>query len=111
MELTFTMGSEMVIVKIDGRNILFSDQQTNFQNFAPIENLKFDEPGIIKEFPDLQGWDYGDMKEEATKRFKEKIKKMETENEVKNYITGELEGKGYILQTIRREGFRPIRVR
>jgi len=111
MELTFALGGEIVIVKIDGKNILFSDAYSNFQIFSPFEKLRLTEDGMLKEFPDLKNLSYEDMREETIKRFKERINKMETEGQVKDYVIKEMENMSYKLQTIRREGFRPIMYR
>jgi len=110
MELTFQLGNEIIIVRIMGRSILFSDSHTNFQQFFPIEGLKFSREGILKEHPDLKNLSDGEMRIEAIKRFKEHVRNLGGENEIKKYITDELEGCGYSLILIKKEGFRPIKV-
>ena len=105
IELIFELGSEVVLVKIEGHKILFGNTSYGAQ-MADISGLKLDYNGVCREFPDLElefNW-----KEQAIERFKEKIKEMKTEDEICNYIIIELEKQGYKAKKKRRDGFRPI---
>jgi len=73
----FQFGSEIVEVRVQDSNCFF--RTSNFQQFATIEGLKLDKAGVIKEFPDLN--DKEDWRQEAIKRFKDKLKTMKTEKE------------------------------
>ena len=46
-------------------------------------------------------------KEEAIRRFKEKIALFKTEKEKANYIIEDLKDYGYVLRLVKRRGFRP----
>ena len=106
MELTFQLASDFVIVRIQGCNVLFSDSSTNFQQFVPIEFLKLNQEGIIKEFPDLKAKPFNEAKQETVKRFKEHIISLGGEERVKEYVVNELVKEGYVLKTIKQDGFR-----
>lgn len=111
IELVFKFADEVVAVKIVYHDILFYNSMSNFQIPARIEGLKLNIAGILKEFPDLKGKPDAEIKQEAIKRFKEKIKNMKTENEVKDYIIEEFTKKlGYTLMLIKRDGFRPTKI-
>ena len=110
MILTFQLGGEMVLVKIMGHNVLFSSSETNFQTYAPIEGLQLKRDGILKEHPDLERLPDIEMRQEAIKRFKEHIKKLDDENRIKDYVINELTRTGYELKAIQREGWRPVKV-
>lgn len=106
MELIFELGSEIIIVKIEGRSISFSSAQNNYQGFFPIDFLKFSKEGIVKEFPDLKDKEFGEAKKEAIRRFKLHISSLEKLDDIKAYVIEEFEKMGYILRTVKREGFR-----
>lgn len=106
MELVFQLANEVVVVRIRGTDISFANSSTNFQQFVPIDSLKLDIKGILKEFPNLEGKSEGVIREEGLKRFKEKIKNMENENRIKEYITEEFKNMGYVLIKEKKEGFR-----
>ena len=87
---------------------MFRKEQTGGL-FAPIEAIKLDKQGVIKEFPDLK--DNEDWKEIATKRFKEKLKKMKTEQERIDYVIEDLRKFGYKPLYLNKQGHRPKRIR
>jgi hypothetical protein len=105
--LVFQLASEIIEVRIDGVNIYFRTANTNGA-FATIDNLKLDHTGVCKEHPDLKdnkGW-----REEAIKRFKDKIKNMKDEKEISNYIIEDLSKFGYKPLWSQRQGFRPVKL-
>lgn len=75
--------------------------------YTTLEGLQFNMAGIVKEFPDLEGLPFDEMRRTALKRFKEHISKFNTEEEMKNYIEKELKPSGYELISIHKLGFRP----
>ena len=83
IQLMFRFANEKILVVIDGNDIKFGSTQYGAQ-LASIEGLKLDYQGVIKEFPELE--DRDDWREEAIKRFKEKIKSFDTEEERGVYI-------------------------
>ena len=101
--IIFQFCSEYVEVRVDGNNCLFKTGQFGGA-FAPIDGLKLDKGGVMKEFPDLVGND--DWREEAVKRFKEKIKNMDTEMDKINYIKEDLTKFGYVPMFLQQQGHR-----
>ena len=75
--------------------------------YTTLEGLQFNMAGIVKEFPDLEGKPFDEMRRTALKRFKEHISKFTTESEMKEYIQKELKPSGYELIAIHKAGFRP----
>ena len=65
IQIVFQRGSERTAIRIIGKNVLFVDLQTNM--ISPIEGLKFNKQGVIKEHPDLK--DDPDWKQKAIQRF------------------------------------------
>jgi hypothetical protein len=111
MELTFQLGNEMILVRILNRNITFATAQTNFQHFVPIDCLRLSKDGILKEHPDLKNLSDGKIRQEGLKRFKEHINNLGGEEKIKDYVVEELRKSGYVLKIIKKEGFRPIKVK
>ena len=105
IELIFELGSEVVLVLIDGHKVTFGS--TSFgAKMADISGLKLDYAGVCREHYDLELRD--DWKEVAIERFREKIKAMKNEDEITNYVIEELEKHGYRAKQKRRAGYRPI---
>ena len=110
MLLVFKLADEFVKVKIETGSVTFSNSSFNFQMFVPIDNLKLSREGILKEHPDLKDMEENEMKTEAIKRFKEHIKNLGGENEIKSYVIKELNSSGYALKLIEQDGFRSKRI-
>ncbi len=106
--LIFTLGSEIVEVRIDNNNVLFRNPQTNGM-FATIDNLKLNKSGVIKEFPELENED--DWQNIAREKFKQKIKGMNTEMEKAKYITEDLKKHAYKPLCMQRQGHRPEKIK
>ena len=106
IEVGFELGGDVVLVRIEGNNVTFADTTTNLSNFVPIDCLKFSKEGILKEFPELKTLEPSEMRKEAISRLKTKIKLMETEGQVLEYVKDELTKQGYTYKYIRREGWR-----
>ena len=106
--MVFRLGSEVVVVKIVGTSIYFSNQMSNFM-LVPIEAIRFDIGGIYKEFPDLKnkGLSVGELRREALARFKLHCKKLGSEIEIQKYVKKEFTDMGYKLKMEMRDGFRP----
>jgi len=103
IELIFQRGPEIILIKIRGHDVTFSNSIQG-AIYSTIDNLKLNYEGVIKEHPDLK--DSDDWNEEAVKRLKEKIKSYETEKETSNYIIKELKSVGYIPKWRKKQGFR-----
>ena len=108
MDLIFELGGDMTLVRFSGNNIAFSTSDSNFQRYTPIEGLRLSRDGILKEFPDLKKKNLsdGELRGEAVKRFKEKIKGFETDIETKEYLIEEFQNMGHTLKEIKKRGFR-----
>ena len=111
-DLAFKFGTELIGIKIENnRDIKFCKLAGSYFRVTPIEGLKLSVSGILKEFPDLKDMEEAEMRIEAIKRFKKKIKGMKTEEEIQNYLKDDLRKHGYKLVGIRRNGFREKKVR
>ncbi len=103
----FQFFDEVVEVRIGGNNCMFRTKQFGGA-FVPIDGLRLEKAGVIKEHPDLK--DRADWREEAIKRFKKHIKKMETEIQAMNYIINELKHAGYKPMYLQKDGHRPKKI-
>ena len=101
------LGSEVVEIRVQGNQVLFRTGQFGGA-FSTLAGLKLDKGGVIKEFPDLENKE--NWKEEAIKRFKEKMKTMKTEKEQVKYLINDLQKYGYLPKYIQKEGFRPVKI-
>lgn len=106
--VVFQFVNQIIEVRINGNNILFRTGEFGGA-FVPIDGLKLDKNGVIKEHPDLK--DKDNWREEAIKRFKGHIKNMETEIQKANYIISELKKVGYKPVALQRAGHRPIKIK
>lgn len=107
IQMTFQKGSERMIVRIIGNNVLFIDPQNNIM--APIEGLNLNKQGVIKEHPDLK--DDIEWKQKAIQRFTDKVKSFKTENERADWIIEEMKQMKYIGLYQQKEGWRPMKIR
>lgn len=104
----FQYGAEVVEVRINDTNCLFRTVNTN-GGFAPIEGLKLDKTGCIKEHPDLK--DDEQWREKSIERFKEKLKSYATEKDRMKYIISDLTNHGYKALYYQQSGHRPIKIK
>jgi hypothetical protein len=105
--IIFEFGSEVIEVRIDGNDIMFRTDKFGGA-FVPIEGLQFSKEGVVKEHPDLaekENW-----KEEAINRFKNHIKKMDSEMQRVDYVVEELSKMGYKPKAMQRAGHRVVRL-
>jgi hypothetical protein len=108
IEVILYYGSEVILVRITGKKIEFGNSAYG-NKLATIDGINLDKKGTIREFPDLK--DRDDWKEEAIRRFKVYIEKLNNEDEVSDYIIKELCSKGYIPKYKQRNGFRPVPIK
>jgi len=104
----FNFGNENIEVKVTGNQVVFRTQQFGGA-FITIDNLKLSKSGVVKEFPDLKGNE--NWREEAIKRFKERMKSYNTEKERINYVINDLNKFGYIPLYLQEDGFRPKKIK
>jgi hypothetical protein len=101
--LIFQFGTEYIEIRIDNQNLFFRTVQTGGM-FSPIDGLKLDYNGVVKEHPDLES--VKDWREQAIKRFKEKMKNM-NEKQAVEYLKSDLTKFGYVGISMQKRGFRP----
>lgn len=104
----FQYGSEVIEVRVNQTNCLFRTANTQ-GGFVPIEGIKLEKAGCIKEHPDLK--DNKNWQKETVKRFKEKIKGLDTEKQRMKYIMSDLIKHGYKPMYYQQEGFRPVKIK
>ena len=104
----FDFSGEIVEIRIDNNTCLFRTNNQLGGAWATIEGIRLDKKGVIREHPDLENRE--DWKEEAIKRFKEKISKM-NEIEKMNYLINDMSKFGYIPLYKQRSGFRPEKIK
>lgn len=100
-------GDEVIEIRIIGTNVVFRTNKFGSQ-FTDISGLRLSHSGVIKEFPDLK--DNNEWRKIACERFKDKIKKLNSEKERINYIIEDLTKFGYVLRYIQKKGHRPIKI-
>jgi len=109
INLYFEKENQKIIITINNKLLLFTELKGSQAYTTAIDGLKLNEEGIIKEFPELKGLPYQEMRAEAIRRFKEKISTMKNEEEIKEYLRNDLREHGYILKVSQKAGFRAIR--
>ena len=62
----FNFAGEPIEVRVDGNSVLFRTKETQSM-FVPIEALRLDKKGVIKEHPDLEN--NNEWRQESIKRF------------------------------------------
>ena len=107
IELIFELGSEIILIVIKGKEVLFGNTTFGAQ-LADISGLRLNYAGVVREFPDLElneNW-----QQIAITRFKEKINNHKTEEETSDYLIEEFKKMGYTAKQKRRKGFRPQKI-
>lgn len=103
----FELGGEQICLIIDKETLFFTDVGTN--TMTTIEGIQLSRGGVFKEFPDLK--DNSEWRKIAIERFKEKLKKYNTEDERMNYCIQELNKYGYKPLFKQKAGFRPTKIK
>lgn len=99
----FTFGTDTILVVVKGNEVTFGN--TSFGAvMSSIDGLKLSREGAIKEFPDLK--DNPNWRNEAIKRFKEKIALLDKEKEILEYVITDLKKYGYVPKYKQVQGFR-----
>ena len=96
----------LAITVYPNKTLVFTKTQGGNVMQAPIEGLKLNPSTIIQEFPDLEGQPAEYVKKEGIRRFKEHIKRMNSMQEITEYLKEDLAKHGYKLIMSRRKGFR-----
>lgn len=103
IDILFEFGDDVILVRVDKHSVTFGNTAFG-TGMADISCMKLDYVGVCREFPDLEM--RKDWREEAIKRFKEKIKEMKNEKEIGEYIIEDLRKYGYVPKYIQKNGFR-----
>lgn len=103
ISVMFKFAGEYVLITILGSKVYFSNSKYGSKQ-TTIEYLQLDKKGVIKEFPDLAK--NSNWRDEAIKRFKDKISSMKTEEERVEYIINDLTKYGYVPMYKQKNGFR-----
>lgn len=103
IDLIFEFGGDVILIRINGGQVTFSNSQFGAV-YAPIEKLQLNYNGVCREFPDLET--RTDWREEAIKRFKDKIKSFKNEDEIAEYLIEDLRKKGYVPKYKQKSGHR-----
>lgn len=96
--------TDVVMVRVNGHSVTFGSKVGNNPMMAPIEGLKLSRAGVIKEFPELAASD--NWRLEAIAKFKHKIRTMETEDKIVEYVVGDLTKWGYVPLYKQKQGMR-----
>lgn len=107
INLAFVRGTENLGITIIGKSIMITVMKGNVPMTTTIDGLKLDPIGIVKEFPDLKDKPTEEMRIEAIKRFKDKLKSLKGEDDIMVYLQEDLGKFGYELKLIQKKGFRP----
>lgn len=107
IEAIFLFGPDVILVRIEGHNILFGNTAFGAQ-LTTIDGLQLSKRGVEEEFPDLV--DNPLWREEAIRRFKENVKSIKGEKAILAYVKRELEPHGYFLKRYHQNGYRTVKV-
>lgn len=104
--IVLTRLDEVAMVVIEGHSLSFKSS-LNAQATAPLDYIKLDYNGVVKEHPDLK--DDDEWRQKAVARLKDKLKTMATENEIMIYVIEELKLFGWTPKYYQRQGMRPVK--
>lgn len=107
IQIVAKKAGDRIAVRIIGENVLFINLETNMM--SPIEGLKINKQGVIKEHPDLK--DNPEWKQIAIQRFVDKVKSFKSEEERYEFMIKELKDMGYVPMYKQRNGFRPEKIK
>jgi len=108
---TFQKGTDVIVIKVSGRSVTFNRMVGKHAMYTTIEGLQLNPSTIVEEFPDLKGKEIFEIKKEGIKRFKEHLQKMNSENDIMDYLHDDLKKHGYNFLMFQRQGWRPVRVK
>lgn len=103
IDLIFYYKTECVFIRITGNNVGFANSLSG-GHYGSIDNLKLNYSNVCREFPDLEL--RKDWREEAIRRWKEKIKELNDEEKIAEEIINDLRKHDYIPKFKQKAGFR-----
>ena len=107
IDIIFELNSSFIQVRVIDNTCYFRTGDYGGA-LVPIDQLKIDKSGSIKEHPDLK--DDKEWKEKTIKRFKEKIRQLKSETERTKYVIDDLKKYGYVPKYMQRVGHRKIKI-
>jgi len=111
MMLGFRKGTDLVAIKVMNKQLFFTKWQGGLIKYSPIDNLRLNPAGIVREFPDLKGKPIEEIKRIALQRLKNHIKKKKTKREIMDYLVKDLKKHGYTFVSYQFPGHRMVRVK
>lgn len=106
IDIMFQKGSDKALVRVNNHDLKFAKVSGSSLLWSDIEGLKFSIAGILKEFPDLKELPNSEVLKIGKQRFKEHLKGMNSENQIKEYLISDLKKHGYTALYTQRKGFR-----
>lgn len=104
--IVMTRLDEVVMVVVEGHSLQFKSN-LNMQAMAPLDYIKFDYNGVVKEHPDLK--DDDQWRQKAIQRLKDKLKTMTSEKEIMKYVLEDLTKFGWVGKYYQQNGMRPVK--
>lgn len=104
IDVLMKFGTEIIFIRVNGHNVLFASS-TERNKMTSIDGLRLSYDGVIKEFPELK--DNPNWRIEAIAKFKDKLKSLENEDAVTNFIVNDLSKFGYVPFKKMKIGHRP----
>lgn len=104
IDVIFRFGTDVVIVRVNGHSVTFGNKVGANPMMAPIEGLQLSRSGVVKEFPELENSD--NWRLDAIAKFKDKIRDLDNELLITQYVIDDLSKWGYIPIYKQRAGFR-----
>lgn len=99
-------GGDVFIMEVQGNSLIFLDLTSGIM--SPIEGLRLNKGGVIKQFPDLEN--DPEWNKKAIDRFKEHLKAYETERAKILYVLEDLKRHGYTPLFIKEAGRRAEKI-
>jgi len=106
IDVMFQKSGDNTLVRIEKRKLLFAKVSGGHLLWCDIEGLKFSVVGILKEFPDLKDKTNEEILKIGKQRFKDHIKSLNSEEEIKEYIIKDLMQHGFDPIFTQRKGHR-----
>lgn len=105
--VVFQFGNEIVEVRINGGELYFRTSTFGSQ-FVPLESLKIDKSGALKDNPDLK--DDIEWRMKAINRLKDKVKTLGSDRKRAEYVINDLKRYGYIPMYMQEAGHRVVKL-
>lgn len=105
-------GRLFTVMLAGPRIVGFKTMQNGLPTYIPdVTGLKLNPSTIVDEHPDLEGKSIEEIKIEGVRRFKEHVASFTNEEDLIEYVKGDLEKHGFKLKMIHKTGHRPKVIR